>query len=226
MIAKTKGIVLSYMKYGDNSIIARIFTEDYGYGSFIVNSIRSQKSKKSIGYFQPFTILDLVLYIKDTRDLQRISEFKSHHPLHQIHQNFTKSTITLFLTEMLSKLLQSEQAPNEELYVFVEESIITFDKLENGFQDFHLQFLLKIGPYLGFGIDDFDTLFTSIDKLVPTTSEDDHLLEKLINEPFGFQAGFGRSMRNQVLDVILNYYRHHAHIAKPKSLEVLRSVLD
>jgi DNA repair protein RecO (recombination protein O) len=225
MIAKTKGIVLSYMKYGDNSIIARIFTEDYGYGSYIVNSIRSQKSKKSIGYFQPFTILDLVLYIKDTRDLQRISEFKSHHPLHHIHQNLTKSAITLFLTEMLSKLLQSEQAPNETLYEFVEDAVITFDKLEIGVQDFHIQFLLKIGPFLGFGIDDFETLFTSIDKLVPT-SEDDHLMEKLINEPFGFQTGFTRPARNQVLDAILNYYRHHAHIAKPKSLEVLRSVLD
>ncbi len=226
MIAKTKGIVLSYMKYGDNSIIARIFTEDYGYGSYIVNSIRSQKSKKSIGYFQPFTILELVLYIKDTRDLQRISEFKNHIPLHHIHQNFTKSAITLFLSEMLSKLLQSEQAPNEELYEFVEESVVSLDRLEKGFQDFHLQFLLKIGPFLGFGIDDFDTLFTSIDKLVPTTDENDHWTEKLINEPYGFQAGFGRSMRNQVLDVVLNYYIHHAHIAKPKSLDVLRSVLD
>lgn len=225
MIAKTKGIVLSYMKYGDNSIIARIFTEDYGYGSYIVNSIRSQKSKKSIGYFQPFTILDLVLYVKETRDLQRISEFKNHHPLHQIHQNLTKSSITLFLTEMLSKLLQSEQAPNETLYQFVEDSIITFDRLQSGVQDFHIQFLLKIGPFLGFGIDDFDTLFTSIDKLVPT-SEDDHVMEKLINEPFGFQGGFGRASRNQILDAILNYYRHHAQIPKPKSLDVLRSVLD
>ena len=78
MIAKTKGIVLSYMKYGDNSIIARIFTEEYGYGSYIVNSIRSQKSKKSIGYFQPFSILELVLYVKETRDLQRISESVSY----------------------------------------------------------------------------------------------------------------------------------------------------
>ncbi|MFK7953960.1 MAG: DNA repair protein RecO [Ekhidna sp.] len=226
MIAKTKGIVLSYMKYGDNSIIARIFTEEYGYGSYIVNSIRSQKSKKSIGYFQPFSILEMVLYVKETRDLQRISEFKSHKPLHHIYQNFTKSTITLFLSEMLSKLLQSEQAPNPELYDFVEDSIIQLDQIESGLQDFHLQFLLKIGPYLGFGMEDFDTLFTSIDRLVPTTDDNDHWTEKLINEAYGFQAGFGRSMRNQVLDVILNYYRHHAHIAKPKSLDVLRSVLD
>ena len=58
------GIVLSYMRYGDTSIIARIFTEESGYGSYIVNSVRSQKSKKSIGYFQPFTILDMLLYVK------------------------------------------------------------------------------------------------------------------------------------------------------------------
>lgn len=225
MIVKSKGIVLSYMKYGDTSIIARIFTEEGGYGSYIVNSIRSQKSKKSIGYFQPFTILDLVLYVKETRDLQRISEFKSHYPLHHIHQDLVKSSITLFLTEVFSKLLQSEQSPNPELYVFAEDSIQKFDQLSSGVENFHLQFLLKIGPYLGYAIDDIDNLFSSTNKLSPS-NENHGIMDMLMKEDYGYQVRMGREARNAMLDSILEYYQHHAHIAKPKSLEVLRSILN
>lgn len=225
MIVKSKGIVLSYMKYGDTSIIARIFTQELGYGSFIVNSIRSQKSKKSIGYFQPFTLLDMVLYVKESRDLQRVSEFKSYTPLHSIHQNFTKSTITLFLSEVFSKLLQFEHASNTPLYDFAEKSIVAFDQIEVGLGNFHIQFLLKIGPYLGYEIEQADSLFSSMDKLAPT-SEDHHLLEQMINDPYGSTYELNRQSRNIMLDSILSFYEHHAHISKPKSLDVLRSVLN
>ena len=225
MIVKTKGIVLSYMKYGDTSIIARIFTEEGGYGSYIVNSIRSQKSKKSIGYFQPFTILDMVLYVKETRDLQRISEFKSHHPLHHIHQDLIKSSITLFLTEVFSKLLQSEQSPNPELYAFAEESIKVFDQLKTGIGNFHLQFLLKIGPFLGYAVDDVDHLFSSTDRLAPS-NENHEIMDALIKEPYGDEIKMTRDSRNAILGSILDYYQHHAHISRPKSLEVLRSILN
>lgn len=225
MIVKTKGIVLGYMKYGDTSIIARIFTEEDGYGSYIVNSIRSQKSKKSIGYFQPFSILDLVLYVKETRDLQRISEFKSHYPLHYIHQDLVKSSITLFLTEVFSKLLQSEQSPNPELYSFAEESIKSFDQLTKGVGNFHLQFLLKLGPFLGYAIDDVDNIFSSTDRLTPS-NENQEIMDMLMKESYGYETTISRATRNAMLDSILAYYQHHAHIAKPKSLDVLRSVLN
>jgi DNA repair protein RecO (recombination protein O) len=225
MLVKTNGIVLNYIKYGDTSIIVKIFTEDLGYGSFIVNSIRSQKSKKSIGHFQPFSLLELIVYVKDSRDIQRISEFKNRIPLHEIHQNFTKSSITLFLTEVMTKLLQSEQATNPELYNFIEESIIAFDRIEEGVENFHLQFLLKIAAHLGFAIDEFETLFTSIDKLVPH-AKDEHLLENLIQNSYGITLEVNRSIRNDIVDVILNYFAHHANLPKPKSLTILRSVLN
>lgn len=225
MIVKSKGIVLSYIKYGDTSIIARIFTETHGYGSFIVNSVRSQKSKKSIGYFQPFSILDLVLYIKDSRELQRISEFKNHIPLHSIHSDFTKSSVTLFLSEVFSKLLQLELSSNPGLYAFTEKSIATFDALENGIGNFHIQFLLKLASYLGYEIESAENIFSSMDKLVPNT--DGHeLLEKMLHDPYGSTYQLNKDIRYRMIESILNFYQHHTHISKPKSLEILRSVLN
>lgn len=225
MIAKSKGIVLSYIKYGDSSIIARIFTEQFGFGSYIVNSVRSSRSKKSIGYFQPFSILDLVLYMKESRDLQRISEFKNHIVLKNIHQNLTKSTITLFLTEVFGKLIQFEQATNEELYSFTEASIVTFDRLTSGLGNFHIQFLLKLGMYLGYEIEHAENLFSSINRLSPSL-EGNLLLQRMLTDPYGSTYDLNREIRHEMLGSILNFYQHHAHISKPKSLEVLRSILN
>lgn len=225
MVVKSKGIVLGYMKYGDTSIIARIFTEGYGFGSYIVNSIRSQKSKRSIGYFQPFSILDLVLYVKETRDIQRISEFKNRHPLHHLHQDMVKSSITLFLSEVFSKLLQSEQSPNTDLYAFTEESIKVLDLMDLNIANFHLQFLLKIGPFLGYAIQDVDRIFSSIGQTAPP-SDWREVMQKLNDEAYGAEIPLSRDRRNELLSVILNFYQYHAHIGKPKSLEVLQRILS
>ncbi len=225
MIVKSNGVILNYIKYGESSIIARVLTEELGYGSFIVQSIRSQRSKKSIGHFQPFSILELVLHVKETRELQRVSDFRNHIPIHHIHQDLIKGTITLFLTEVMSKLFQSEQAPNQSLYAFVVDSIRQFDGLTSGSENFHLQFLLKIASYLGFAIDEYDTVFTSMDKLVPH-AEGEHVLEKLITEPYGLSLEVSRDTRNEVLDLILDYYGHHANLRRPNSLTVLRNILS
>lgn len=225
MIAKTKGIVLSYVKYKDTSIIARIFTEEFGYGSFLINSIRSQRSKKSIGYFQPFSLLEMVVYMKDSRDIQRLSEFKCSHPIHCIHQDPMKSTITLFLLEVFSRLLQSEQSPNTHLFQFTENAIKTFDLLEEGVANFHLQFLLKLGPFLGYEISDIEHLYSSIDKVTPDTA-DHQILTSLIQSPFGLALPIDRTKRNTILDAVISYYMHHAHLPKPKSIDVLRKIIS
>jgi len=225
MIVKSKGIVISYIKYGDTSIIARIFTEAFGYGSYIVNGIRSKNSKKGIGYFQPFSILDLVIYQKESRELQRLAEFKNSVPIHHIYYDLTKSTITLFLAETFSKLLQFEQSPHSELYEFIEESILKLDQIESGVANFHLQFLLKLAEHLGYEIEEAESLFSSIDKLVPV-SDDYHLYEAMMSDPYGTTYPLNKDIRNKMLEAILNFYQHHAHISKPKSLEVLRSILN
>ncbi len=225
MVIKSKGIVLSYIKYGETSIIVKIYTKDYGLGSYIVNSIRSQSSKKSIGHFQPFSILDLVLYVKESRNLQRIAEFKNHIILHSIHQDLYKSTITLFLSEVFAKLLSSESSSNPSLYNFAESSIHSFDRIGNKVSNFHIQFLLKLARYLGFEIENAEHIFSTINQLAPS-SKIHSITEKMLQEPYDTTFQLNATLRNEILDAILSYYIHHMQIPKPKSLEVLRSILS
>ena len=58
MIISTKAIVLSKLKYKDNDLIVKCYTESKGVVSFMVkNAFSSKKSKLKPAYFQPLCML-------------------------------------------------------------------------------------------------------------------------------------------------------------------------
>lgn len=226
MITKTRGIVINYIKYGETSIIVKIFTEDAGLSSYMVNSIRSQRSKKSIGFFQPFSMLDMVAYVKSNREIQRLSEWKSFHPTFGIQQNIYKSTIVLFLSEILSKVLINESEEHHELFDFLTRSIVTLDQLDQEIENFHLHFLLKMIPCLGFGISDGQELLQSmeLEKIHDEPLVIDLISKLLVSEYWDTIRATGL-IRFKALETILAYFDHHdIHIGEIKSLKVLHQV--
>ncbi|WP_421874933.1 DNA repair protein RecO [Marinoscillum sp.] len=228
MIEKTRGIVIKYIKYQESSIIVQIFTEDHGLTSFMVNGIRSARSKRSIGYFQPFSLLDLVIYMKSGREIQRLSEYKYLTPTHSIQTDIKKSTIVLFLSEILSKLLYHEKGPQEMLFGFLYTAVREFDSMTAQIENFHLHFLLKILPYLGLGVADGDELIRSME--LEMIHEDQQLLNfvsAVISSDFSDDIGGSGQLRFKALELILNYYHHHTDaIGEIKSLKVLHQVFQ
>ncbi|MEP0366614.1 MAG: DNA repair protein RecO [Cyclobacteriaceae bacterium] len=226
MLVKTKGIIINYIKYQDTSIIARAFTEEMGYTSFIVNSVRSARSKKSIGSFQPFSLLDMVAYVKENRDIHRLSEWKSFHPTHELHHNVYKGTIVLFLSEILGKVLGNQSDENRSIFDFLTQSIIAFDQLQHEIENFHLHFLLKIIPHLGFGITNGDELLRSMElENIHNEPKVISLISKLLQSSILDTIPASGELRFKVLETILSYYNHHdIHIGEIKSLKVLRQV--
>ena len=153
MLQKTKGIVLSHIRYRETSIIVRIYTEALGMQSYIVNGVRSSGNARAggsrMGLYQPLTLLDLVVYYQEKSNLQRVKEIRCSEPFMHLPMDFQKTGIALFLTEMLSKSLKGEES-NPALFQFLHSSIRVLDTQEEGAQNFHLQFLLKLSRYLGF----------------------------------------------------------------------------
>ena len=78
MIAKTKGIVLRSVKYGETSLVVTVFTELFGLQSYMVNGVRttSKKGTSKASLFQPSAILELVAYHNEFNNLQRLREYK------------------------------------------------------------------------------------------------------------------------------------------------------
>lgn len=218
MIKKTRGIVFSYLKYRDSSIIVRCFTEEDGLQSLIVNNIRSAKSKRSIGIYQPFNLIELVIYWKESQTIHRVSDAKIAVPLHSLHSNIHKTTIALFLAEFLQKVLAHEQTENHPLFNYIFDSIQHLESQENYVENFHVQFLLKLTPYLGFGFD-------SIEFLNMLDHKDEENAIRLLNEDFGYELELSSDTRSRMLKIILQFYRTHIDsLSEIKSLKVLQQI--
>ncbi len=230
MLHKTRGIVLNYVRYRETSIIVKIYTEDFGIQSYIINGVRSAKSKTNrIALFQPLTLLDLVVYHKNKEQtIHRLSEVKCSLPFRSLPFDFIKSSIALFITELLVKTLREEEA-NEALFHFLMEGIIHLEEAEAHFENFHLQFLAKFAFYLGFGAETVRDLEEQLTenlyphKLDAATRE---ALQNFILMPYDYLTALDRQRRNKLLDTLIFYFKIHLEgLGEIKSLEVLRELM-
>ena len=229
MLQKTRGIALSYIRYRETSIIARVYTEEYGLQSYIVNSVRTARSKNNrIALFQPLTLLDMVVYYKNDRDLHRISEVKTNYPFRSLPFDVSKSTIAMFVTEMLNKVLK-EEASSPVLFRFLAESILFLEEAQTDFENFHLAFLLKLSFFLGFGPEsdrEFESQLRENSYPFLPDTETETALNIMLRQPFGTPIKLARTSRNDLLDALVAYYQIHIDsIGEVKSLPVLREVL-
>ncbi|GAB3763368.1 DNA repair protein RecO [Spirosoma pomorum] len=229
MLQKTRGIALSYIRYRETSIIARVYTEEFGLQSYIVNGVRSAKSKNNrIAFFQPLTLLDMVVYYKNDRDLHRLSEVKTLYPFQSLPFEVAKSTIGMFITEMLNKVLK-EEAGSPILFRFLVDSILFLEYAQSNFENFHLAFLLKLSFFLGFGPEgarEFEDQLRENSYAFLPDDEMETALNIMVRQPLGTPILLTRSARNELLDALVAYYQIHVDsVGEVKSLPVLREVL-
>src|SRR5690606_17834537 len=137
MLHKTQGITLKTTNYADNSIVAHIFTETFGMQSYLINGAKKPKVKLSANLFQPLHPLELVVYHKHSSNLQRIKEAQQYPPLKSIPLDIVKSSVAIFLNEVLYKVFK-QQSPDPYLFHFVQQSILWLDESKTNIANFHL----------------------------------------------------------------------------------------
>jgi len=148
MIVKTKGILLHHIRHTDNSIIAHFYTRDYGKVSMVVKGISGKKGSNRNIYFQPFYLFSLEFYLKESRELQTLKELTLDFTPIEIPVNIYKSSIALFLSEMVYAVIREEDV-NHQLFDFLESSVIALDTLQEGVGNFHLWFLVRFSAFTG-----------------------------------------------------------------------------
>lgn len=149
MLHQTRGIVFHTIPYSDSRLIARIYTEQFGLRSYIVSSSRSKTGKVRSRLLQPLTHLDLVVQQREKNTLHTIKELSCHAPYHHLHEDIVKTTIGLFVAEVLHKAVREEEA-DQALYDFISSSLQVLDLTTDGAANFHLAFLMQLTRYLGF----------------------------------------------------------------------------
>jgi DNA repair protein RecO (recombination protein O) len=239
MLVTTEGIVLHFIKYGESSVIATIYTRDFGRQSYLVNAARSKKSQNKSSLLQPLFLVDMVAYQKQTRELHRIKELKSNQVYQNIPFNITKSSLVIFIAEVLYKSI-NEQESYPEMYDFIKNSLLYFDLMETGSSNFHIWFLLRLTEYLGFlpdfnrvGFEGwFDIKKGAIVHFQPShpffaNKEATEYLMKFSTVKLHelSEVVLSRSMRDTLLTVMTDYYQlHFDNLGEIKSLNILREV--
>lgn len=219
MLYKTRGIVFKYFKYGDTSIIAKVYTEEFGLQSYIVNGARSAKSKGKIAFYQPLTLLNLVVYKKQNSGINRVSEVQCQYPLTTIPYNIIKSSIGVFISELLYKCIKEDDS-DPPLFQFLNQSILILDELEDDYHNFHVLFMIKLSNYLGFGISSADEFSYLHNEAIMSS------LKQFIASDYNSALIVSNSVRRELLDILLDFYKTHIDsLRELKSMKILKSVL-
>lgn len=215
-LVKSRGIALHHIRYRETSVIARIFTEETGLHGFVVNGVRSGKSKTPASLFQPLQLLDLVYYYDSKRDLLRLSEIKPAYPLASIPFHAVKTTQTLFLAEVLGKVMHEGQA-NASLFAQVWEDVIWLDGLAHKGESAHIYILKRMLSPLGIEPAKWEEIFLPNQLSHWSSISPFFLAENNSDLPAG--------LRSMVLDRFMVYLHQHLEgMGSIRSLEVLRSV--
>lgn len=237
MLVKTKAIVLSALKYQEKSLIVKCFTQSDGLKSYFVPSAFSgKKSNQKIAYFQPLTILEIEANHKNKGTLEYFKEIRLSSPYYSINTDIFKSTIVIFLSEMLHHSIREEEK-NDTLFSFLETALLWLDTHEE-MANFHLILLLEITKFLGFYPDLSEKelpffeltegVFTPYHGISCLSEHETFLFKKLIGLKFDSdQKIFAGTERQILLKILLDYYSAHLDgFKKPKSLEVLKEVFS
>ncbi len=222
MLFKTRGIVLGHIKYGDTSIISKIYTEEFGLQTYIVNGVRSKSSKNKIALFQSLTLLDMVVYYKENRDINRISEMKCNTVFHSIPFEQKKICIVIFLAELLGKTLK-EQSPNKELFELILHSISYLDVMPEHYENLHLQFMIQLAAYLGFSPGTVDDIMEEI--RISLSEEEKFIMAQLMSAAPDEYIRINNQTRRHLLDCLIRYYSIHVeNFGSLNSLAVLQEI--
>lgn len=240
MLHKTSGIILQTTNYSDSSLIVKVYTETFGLQSYIINGVRSKRSKNKASLFQPMALVDLVVSHSEKSNLQRISEINIQHPYSDIPFNMIKSSVTMFLNEMLYRSLK-EQHVDEGLYQFIKNSLLILDLKTESCANFHLLFLVQLSRFLGFYPQNNysnDTFFFDLHEgrfinQIPVhpnflDQKSSIILDRLIQANYENvqELKIDKMQRKNLLKSLILFYQVHiSSFGEIRSLEVLEEVI-
>ena len=240
MEEKYTGFVLQSLRYGDSSLIVKIYTLNAGVQSYMVKGVNGKASKNRVAFFQPMTFLRFMQSGHSRHGgMGYLKEPELVYAYQSIPMVMNKSAILMYLSELLSYTL-TQQERNDELYQFIYQSVVWLDLVESGYANFPLFFTLELSRFLGFYpqpnyhkdacFDMMEGLFVDQPPIHPYYIDkvQSEVLSQLLNRGFDEMGTVSMTglQRNDLLDHILTFMRFHAPVLKGlQSHEVLKEVL-
>ena len=240
MLVRTNAIVISTVKYGDSSLIARCYCKELGLKSFMLKGILTSKKgglKKSL--FQPLNLINISTQIKSQSNqrLNFIREGSLNVHFKEIPLKIKKNAIALFISEVISRVIYEEGNANIALYRFLESSIMRLEK-DKFSPVFHLKFLTLLSDQLGFypNLTCQENEFFDIESgcfcensnsKYAVGGETVRVFKELLGINFDdiVQIKISNTLRIKVLDFLIDYFNIHLpRFGKIKSIAVLHEI--
>ena len=149
MLVKTEAIVLHSLKYGETRLIVDLYTREAGRLSCVVPIPKTQKARLKKQYFQPMTLLEVEIDLRQRMQLQKLKDAHLLSAYASIPFSPEKLALSLFIAEFLYHALRSEQQ-DAPLFAYLVDAMQWLDFAERGYANFHLTFLMRMSRFLGF----------------------------------------------------------------------------
>ncbi len=240
MLQHTRGIVFRSVKYGETSLISKVYTEQFGIQSYIIKGARSGKSKTKAALLQPLSLLDMQVYHRENKNINHLKEINPAVIFTSIPFDVLKSSVGIFIIEILLQTIKEEEK-NPTLFNFLFDTIKELDNQKDSVKDFHLLFLIRLSKLLGFFpsgsfsdrnnyFDLQEGIFTSSPPPHPLFLSGDSALvfSELIQSAVTGKKNSNLSgvKRKELLNNLLTYYSLHiSNFKNIRTVRVLEEVL-
>lgn len=148
MIVKTEAIVLSNMKYRDTSSILRLYTREFGKISVIAKGARGTASRMRAS-LEPMTCVSAVIYKKENRDLQLLSQCDVLQSFRHLSEDMEKMYVAMSMIELVDIVTHDEEQ-NAAMYELLVQMLRTVNDATKKAQIALYYFELKLCEILGF----------------------------------------------------------------------------
>lgn len=207
-------IVLNTTRVKENSIVLHTISRTYGRRSFLVRVGKNA----GMSYFLPLNLLEVSVTENPKSDLWYARVVSAETPLNSIRDNIYKNTISLFMAEVLFRIVKQGNA-EDGLYDWCRRQILTLDALETDFSNFHIRFLLELAVALGFR--------PQVNDILPFTGEYQSVIESFMTSSLAesMLIPLSGQVRNDLASSLIRYLEFHTESTiNIRSLAVLREL--
>ncbi len=239
MQEKLEGIVINVIKYNDKHNIAHIYTDKLGMLAFLVRQGTTHASRMRNAMFMPLSLIGFEARLQPGRELGTLHDVRRTAVLMSIYSDPMKNAVAMFVSELLSHTIQ-EQEQNMVLYSYIKSCILRLEESRASIANFHICFLYQLGQFIGIqpDIESYhegywfnmsEGVYTQhphagAKMLPPSQAQVLPLLSRMTFDNM-HHFKFTREQRNEMLEIILGYYRlHHSTLGTLRSPEVLKQL--
>lgn len=148
MIVKTNAIVLRARKLRETSRFLTLYTEQFGKIDVVAKGVRQQNSKLR-GVLEPFSEITAVLYRKEHRSAQYLSDAELLAPRRNLSGTYEKISAAFVVAELTDAVMHQEET-NPAMYELLRDTLDALDRAEQGTACIVVEFQFRLIRVLGF----------------------------------------------------------------------------